>query len=466
MPSLEAHAQALADNFVEKSDQRTLTTKVFQREPGKFRSVTGIGPSHIPDDVAAWKRGEAVTWLDIDTSFVTDNTGKLGTARTFYDLKVLDDGIGYIYNSKINGFISVRLVEIEGKAVSSVPVPRITPNKIFWDDVAPQLTMHLRVAPTGLDIFKRITGDQAPRSYTWEIEETDPPILALKTITAGWDNADGNEPTREGTGFGNRIRELEMIHAQSAFETPSPGIRRYRVTETWTGRTVTREKGEAEKKIFHDDCVYPVLIDQDVTESIVADNDDGSQAVGAGGNWQPTVPSLYRHMISNYASGLENYNGYRFQTVAIPQGATIDAATLTCKKINGGNAPFSGTMAGNDVDSAPAWANAAGPADMSATTATSTFSVPSGGNGTVITTDVITQIQEIVNRAGFASGNNIALGLTVLPAAGKYAYIYDYTFGSQYAVLTVDYTVGGATRPVKMASTWRGYAGGSGGFAG
>ena len=420
---------------------RTQTSKLYQRSGGRFTSVASIGPMHVPADVGAWKRGEPVDWTDPDTKLEQKPSGVSGVTNAYYALELLPGEIGYQYVSKVAGLVRVRLMAMDGKQIAAVPAPRMVGNEVFWDEVVPDLDLFLRCGVISAEIFKRIKTAAAPRSFTWEIEETDPPILNLKVITQGQDNELYLEPQRAGLGPGWARRYVEMQHTQGKFDTSVPGLRAYQVVETWTGRTFRLARTPQRELEFFDDAVFPVLIDQDVSEAIGADGDDGDQ-IGTT-TWENNYNgNTTKHII--YNAGTVRRPGYRFQTVAIPQAATIDDATFAIFINSASGSATSGTLFGNDVDDAPAWATNAGPQNMTPTTASTAWNVPNGNAHDTYSVSVAGIVQEIVNRAGWASGNDIGLGIQGA-LSGTYKYITDFGNGSEFATLVVNYTEGGAS---------------------
>lgn len=425
------------DGFPEIVAERTRNAKVFDAGNGAKQLVVGIGPCHVPSDFAAWKRGESVAWDDPDLGFDVNGFGTLQLRKGFFDLQILPNQIGYTYFSKSDGFVQVRLVAINGQPISKVPNPTVEGGKVWWRGVDTDLEMYMSVSIVSLEIYKILRSDLAPRSFTWEIEESDPPILSLKTVTMGHDNLDWTATGRKGVG--KLRRSLELLHDQTPFEKVRSGIRRYQVTETWTGRTFSLDHTPERAKTFYDDYEYPVIIDQDVSESIAADNDDGNTNTNAGHPWtdQYTTHAQY-HII--YNSGIDWYPGYRFQTVAINNSQSISSATLTINVFSVAGAATTGTLFGNDADTAGAWATGSGPLDMTPTTASTSFAVPDAtGAANYTVTDIV---QEIVNRAGWASGNNMAFGCQGT-ITGTYKYITDFGNGSNFATLSVTFSGGG-----------------------
>lgn len=142
---------------------------------------------------------------------------------------------------------------------------------------------------------------------------------------------------------------------------------------------------------------------------------------------------------------LNRLTGFRFQNVTIPQGATISSASVQFTAA-GSIADSILSIHGEDSDDAAAFQ--AVNVDISGrtqTTASVSWTVPAwSGSGArtaaQATPDLATIIQEIVDRAGWVSGNDLALlflrtGGTANPpvAAEEHATL-------QPATLTVRYT--------------------------
>ena len=104
------------------------------------------------------------------------------------------------------------------------------------------------------------------------------------------------------------------------------------------------------------------------------------------------------------------YGGVRFQSVAIPQAALITSATMTLLSwagVGGGGTTW-GKWFGEAADSAAAWSSSARPDQRTKTTAFCPVQWNSTNN-TFLAHDVTAIIQEIVNRAGWSSGNALAI---------------------------------------------------------
>lgn len=139
-----------------------------------------------------------------------------------------------------------------------------------------------------------------------------------------------------------------------------------------------------------------------VTVSIAAGTDDGDITSG---------PTFNNTRIDVRGFGFSENTFLRFTGVAVPQGATITAATITFKDTGSG---ISGTCAAfiqaSDVDDGVMPTNTTTAASIAAavTTASAAWTLPARSAGATQTTpDVAAVVQEVVDRAGWASGNAI-----------------------------------------------------------
>lgn len=176
-----------------------------------------------------------------------------------------------------------------------------------------------------------------------------------------------------------------------------------------------------------------------ITENIV-DADDGQETNNASWSSGTVVHAAGRDASSTFNSG------YRFQTINIPQGSTINSATL---RINvpsvlvGGGAPQL-TVYGDFQDDAPGWSGTSRPSQMVKTTASTPYTDSTTGLKNV---DVTAIVQEIISRAGWVANNDMRIAIFHTGAGTGYRKINVHdasTYGSPVpAQLLIDYTVGG-----------------------
>ena len=220
----------------------------------------------------------------------------------------------------------------------------------------------------------------------------------------------------------------------------------YFYDEEWTGR-ISRiiDKSTRQKEWFNDPS-YPIVIDAVTSENIVANVDDGyernsaspwiSSTTFAGGNYW---------VMAYYAAGATYINGgVRFRVLGIPQGSTINSASITVNVTSlvvGGGLDPQVTIYADDVDDAPVWSNNSRPSQIAQTLASTNFTPTATGTQTIGVTSIV---QEIITRPGWSSGYDIRFGfINQVVGAGynQLAYIYDYNQGQAGAAqLDVNYT--------------------------
>ena len=137
-----------------------------------------------------------------------------------------------------------------------------------------------------------------------------------------------------------------------------------------------------------------------------------------------------------------NYLGVRFPNVTVPQGATINSATLTVDVPSAAfDTPNGVTWYGELATNAAAFTTTASDiTNRALTSATLVWSGSDIGAGDKALT-VTSIVQEIVNQGGWASGNAMALLLYGVAASLRITN-YD-TSTTLCARLAIDYTEGG-----------------------
>lgn len=166
----------------------------------------------------------------------------------------------------------------------------------------------------------------------------------------------------------------------------------------------------------------------EVTSYVAASADDAEQA---GAAFQ-----IGRIALILYSSDI---GAWHFQSVSVPQGATIDSAILYLYPHPSYPTP-SGTLYGDDADDSaqPAATTAElTTSDRDYTTASVSWS-DTLGSGFQPTPDLKTIIQEIVDRGGWSSGNAMTI-LFVQTSGDSRWYTYDRNT-SYAAYLTINYT--------------------------
>jgi len=168
-----------------------------------------------------------------------------------------------------------------------------------------------------------------------------------------------------------------------------------------------------------------------------------SQRIGANDNDSYSVDS------SNYSEYFcyFGYDGaiyaswFRYTNVTIPKGSTINSATIDVVA-NGNKGASGATIYCVSSDDTSVWSSVNNPNEATRTTASTAWSVPSFVSGTSYTTpDFKAVIQEIVNRTGWSSGNDLSVLIVGTNALATLKRVYDYSEDvTKAAIITIDYT--------------------------
>jgi hypothetical protein len=182
------------------------------------------------------------------------------------------------------------------------------------------------------------------------------------------------------------------------------------------------------------------------SERIQTGNDDGYK-VGSG-SWQGTSNIIETGRDTN-----DIITALRFTGVTISSGSTISNATITIRFNSGLNNSQTLKVYGIDEDNTETFSS--DPTARSQTTANVSWSVTGGeSSGTdVVSPNISSVIQEIIDRGGWSSGN--AIGLFINNNGSEYAHDWiSYEGSIDYcALLSITYTSGTTTSVTTTSTT-------------
>jgi len=378
MPVIQKPADAIA----ELVEHRTLHAKRFAMADGTHKILHTIGRVHFQDDDGQLK--------DIETDLsVEDGTGDIVAASLPFRFRLLKTGVGYLYQSRSGGTIRVELRRVGGTAIDTAATFAFTrdKNRITFANVATGLDIVIQVNRGGLQIFRVLKSANAAKSWRWVVIYD---VAGQSKIGT----------TIEGKDAGNR-KLAGLTLANGSATDNGNGTSTYLCNETWDGTVVTRDPVTRIPSITSDPQ-YPVTIDPDVSEEIPANRDDSQERAGSW-NYHYTAVGW-----TGGGGGAPTNTGLRFTTVAVANGATISLAEIKLKVTGKAYGAYGGgTLYGVDED------NAAGldggsrkPSALTKTSASASLPAPTSTG--IKAYDVTSIVQEIVNRAGWASGNSMA----------------------------------------------------------
>lgn len=345
-------------------------------------------------------RSDAGELRSIDTTVRDIGDGVIGVEWAPYQMHLHADGIGFDFWSREGGQVSVMLTGIGGeKFDQDTPLkPGITDNTITFRDVRPGCDIVFKCLNQRVKTLRILRDANAPRTFEWQVD-SDRPELVDSTLTGT--DANGNQLELSAVTNGNVI------------------------SETWDG------VGS-----------YPVTIDPDITSTVAATADDGTE------NNNSSIDTTATYF-GTWTDGSDWKPFWRFMP-NLPQGATVDVATLNAYIESGqGSSQITGTLYAWATDNATAFSGSNRPSTVTATTASTAVSISSPGSQSgwkVMTCTSI--VQEIANRAGWAANNGLELFIKNVSTYQARIDFEDYQSAQAHeAYLSVTYTApaGGGT---------------------
>ena len=170
--------------------------------------------------------------------------------------------------------------------------------------------------------------------------------------------------------------------------------------------------------------------------SITASTDDADQASGTVDLTGTTIN----------VNGTGQYAGLRFTNVTIPNAATINTATLDVEIVSTTHDDPDLTIYGEATDDAATFAGTSNNiSGRTPTTATTVWTATSIGTGVKTSPSIVSIIQEIINRPGWVSGNDIAILMNGRSGASFFRIRTINAGSGSPATLNIDYTAGGGS---------------------
>lgn len=395
---------SLAGTVGEVIEARDVNSKTFTRVGGGFRKIVTLGvPIHYRDINSNLQDIEFAASRDGLNNYVVD--------KAPYVLKVDPTLPAYDYTGE-GGEVSVELIKVGTGQFR--PSALVQSGNIYTWLVGTDTSYAITPLPFGVRTDLSLSSSKAPKTWQWRIIGN---AAMLQPVTG-----------KDATG---RICEIT--------QSITNGV----LTATWSGRTATqRDLRRTPSTAWTNTATYPVTIDPVVNEAISANADDGQSFFGGtAGTGQTLTGTQIGAGHFGYPDYTQHVTGLRFQTVAVPQGATINSATLTVNVI-GITGTSSTRWYADDVDNAAGWATTSRIKNITKTTAFTAFAPASTGSKNI---DVTSIIQELVNRAGWASNNNMRLACFAQGAGTHEARMEALeNAGTAHATLSIDYTAAAA----------------------
>lgn len=389
---------------VEVVEKRTERSKTFSIGPNTFHLSQSIGPVHYKDENGDWQ--------EIDLTFrAAETEGGLvyRMDKAAYIAEVFTDRVGWRHTSREGWWRQVELLAIDGRPVEYGGTVRVNDNVVLYDGVAPGVDMKVCAYRLKSEVFKKL---EQPCELTWRVTQSDGAGGTFQEKTAGWDKG------------GDTLEMVTRLEGET-------------FTERWTGRVSKVVDKRTRRKAWTTEPEYPVVVDASITENIAANADDGLEEKGSAattGSWRPNYV-----IVGNTGYFIE-HAGLRWQTLAIPTGATVSSATLTLNVVFKSGTPNTRLYA-DDVDDAAAWSASNKPTGITKTLAYATVNPASTGTGKTFA--ITGPVGEVMARIGWASGANLRVAILNQAVPVNYFQAEDYhDAGTNEAQLDITYTTG------------------------
>lgn len=463
-----------AGELRELTDRRTRAAKVFELPPApdgrrRYRVGAGIGPVHYPSDVWA----DAPDWHEIDLEIRETAKGQwamkaAGYSARFWQQTERQKPLNYIGEFSRGGAtyrmapLSLSWQDADGKeeriAKTTAGIdPRIDPDAytITWEDAfGAGLSYGYNLQPDKL--FKVLTiGDRKALSQprringerlvlrlwvSWDgdgIPDEDLPSVAGDYTEAKAEPTTRRPPGRYAHKHIERALPCFWVQPPEAWDSDDETQQRWAL-DWWYERRGTEVvlclalDAEALKS-----ATYPLLMDTAISEEQVGASTDDARDNGSTCNTSDSTITL------STAAGTSNC-GMRFTTVPLPAGCTIDSASISVYLW------FSNTYDDpnldiycEDADSAATFGTSSPnrPMDRAKTTAYTLWRADNlGAAGWKVSPDISDPVQEVIDRASWASGNALAV---ITDDLGTYSFTvrtYDFSGNTSGAKLNATYT--------------------------
>ena len=418
---------------------RTLTSKTFDLGSGRRRLTTAIGPVHYRVDPLDVKE----PWKDIDRTLVSDVAGIRCLSNT-YQVQIVEKNLDlgvralaeFAYRGKKMTIAPVAL-EYRNDAGASETIsfgadvkPVVSGNSVTWPDVFGK-GIDFGYTVSHLGFQKVFTIHQTESLPTPKIDSKGLRLCAV--LSMAWDST-ANAPAACAGVTAERVsadfsgQEVSLITAASK-EAPSLAWEFWKLhpARAWDagGKEIAASldivsRGGRPFAVVGvsiadlEGAKFPVSIDPTLDPIPVVDGgDDGCIASGSF-----FYSSWYHLLVGDDEGSVYTSAFMRFTNVAIPAGATIDAATLVlvafASRFDGGATP-SGSLKGRKLANCPQFTTITDYNDTTTyprTTANVTW-WPSSANWVAYTSctspELKTVVQEIIDVDGWTTGNAIQI---------------------------------------------------------
>ena len=432
--------------------KRTKHSKTFLNEDGSHTIELRINPIHYGKDLK-----------DINIDMVPTPEGH-EMREANYSLTIKGDKVRFKKEGEWIEFIPDRLQWINDEGDTSLlskftptEQPRAIKNEIVWDNAFGEGIDLLYGAGYG-GIYKKVILHDYIKPPDQILSGANPHLEVVLKYTKS--DIEVRINNKKETFTPPRNIRLERVKFSNLWELKPP---RFMDSGTIHSSAMAKMMDVGKRRMSHNEittaaphswlvkAIYPLFIDADISEQVGLSTDDGSETNDTGISLVSGTGQI------GFSTAYETFSydvGARFQTVNIPKGSTISAAKLSVfLDIIGGE--LEAEIKGIDEDNTATWAAEDRPSQRAQTTATVSANKADWNNWALdvwIDIDISGIIQEIVDRAGWAANNALAVVIKNTGVADDYIYIrmYDYSGNLQGPKLDVTYTPPAVGQPTQL----------------
>jgi hypothetical protein len=361
-------------------------------------------PQHYRDIEGNWQEYD-FTWRREGDEWVND--GGPWTARINLSDSLL------VFTDLDGEKFELQLLEIGGRKVSALPVPRVEGERLIFPDVAAHTNIVFRSSAKGISVLRILKSALSPRSFKWQsIGNRDSKRTKMAIEAMGIENLRLLADRTKHDGH----RRLELKTDLSSVVDLPDGRSFFEINEIWTGRA-SRTNADRTKE-WVEDVAYPVLIDPTFGPTNIQNQaNDGREYVhGTAPGWDN---NLNRILIGHTALTATFAGGLRWQSISVPQGASIASATINLSADSIAGSPV--IQAKGDLQTnAPVFSISDLPTGVNSV-GTVTWTPTATGTADI---NVTGAVQAIVNQTGWSSSNAMRFALVESATGGGGRYIY------------------------------------------
>jgi len=427
---LDPTVEKMPQPIEEVSSKRSPTGVTFRNDDGSFSFSTQMGNNiHYYD--------EGGQLQPVNTMIQNDEQGREYVEKVPYYRGYALDNPGYkIERKDQTGWVQEELLDIDGTTNFS-QTGQVQDNKKIFREVFTDTDFEVEFTSSkGVKGNIILKSAQAPREFKFKLSSDQSPQFfqnieqivfnKLHVFAKAWDS-DPTPPLPE-----NPLEQIgyERIPLSTTFDP---------VTQIMTVKVES----------LPSDVIYPVIVDPDTMpqESIGATEDDCFIPLSGPG----CVYNMNYVAIGYLGGGVkqDNDGGFRFTTIPIDRGATINSATMgfTIAEASYSKAASVNTIQGAHDDNPGSWSEVYGPNEVTPTTAYVSYQPETNMvyPNWYYTSDFATVVSDIIEESWW--DNNDALSIVIFGGSSdqeRYLQSYENP-GTQQAILNIDYTPAGDT---------------------